>query len=431
MNLRTASLTLFVAVLAVFAGCAGDLDPDGDGLDNSVEQEAGLDPSEADTDGDGLSDKKEYQSDVLDGTTNDTDGDGLNDTAELRFGSNPSRIDTDGDDLIDPREKQYGSNPKVKDSDGDGLPDGVEVQNSASPTDVDTDDDGLNDSQEVRIWDTLPDVPDTDSDGLADEREVGLGANPKQEDTDGDGADDGTEANLETNLTRDDTDNDGLQDGREVRIGTDPLSQDSDGDNRTDLVEANDPRLDPTAAEVQVKQSPEAGWQNQTIQREARKSVEFIAELPRDQSDRERVVVGTATRICDAHNQVVPEAAANATDGASAAQRNTYRVQHAAKALHEGMGADIDVNRVDRKMRTAREYGGMASKYTPLFGSYQRLHNASCAVKRGEPGAKEDFYIASTEFAVDLVLLKEGIVYKAAFKTTGVAARTVGVNRMA
>ncbi|MFP2898213.1 Ig-like domain-containing protein, partial [Corallococcus sp. 4LFB] len=90
---------------------ADDVDADGDGVDNATELELGLDPFNADTDGDGL-----------------TDGiDGL--------------VDTDGDGLIDARDT---------DSDNDGLTDGEEDVNhdgitQATETDrrqADTDADG-------------------------------------------------------------------------------------------------------------------------------------------------------------------------------------------------------------------------------------------------------------------------------------------------
>ena len=69
------------------------LDPDGDGLDNLAEQDAGTNPALADTDGDGLSD-----ADELGRGTNpnlaDTDGDGMNDGDEVRIGRNPLRAGT-------------------------------------------------------------------------------------------------------------------------------------------------------------------------------------------------------------------------------------------------------------------------------------------------------------------------------------------------
>lgn len=69
------------------------LDPDGDGLDNLAEQDAGTDPALADTDGDGLSDADET-SRGTDPLQADTDGDGMNDGDEVRVGRNPLRAGT-------------------------------------------------------------------------------------------------------------------------------------------------------------------------------------------------------------------------------------------------------------------------------------------------------------------------------------------------
>lgn len=69
------------------------LDPDGDGLDNLAEQDAGTDPALADTDGDGLSDADELALGT-DPLLADTDGDGMNDGDEVRVGRNPLRAGT-------------------------------------------------------------------------------------------------------------------------------------------------------------------------------------------------------------------------------------------------------------------------------------------------------------------------------------------------
>jgi glycosylphosphatidylinositol phospholipase D len=67
--------------------------------------------------------------------------------------------DTDGDGLSDKFEYET---PRVhvcnKDSDGDGVEDGVELLRGSLPNDADTDDDGLRDGEELVFWDV-----DTDS----------------------------------------------------------------------------------------------------------------------------------------------------------------------------------------------------------------------------------------------------------------------------
>jgi hypothetical protein len=70
------------------AGVAGD--SDGDGLPDQLEAELGTDPSDTDTDDDGLSDGDEYYVHQT-GTRNpDTDGDGILDGDEITNGTNPN-----------------------------------------------------------------------------------------------------------------------------------------------------------------------------------------------------------------------------------------------------------------------------------------------------------------------------------------------------
>ncbi|RKG75064.1 hypothetical protein D7W79_21220 [Corallococcus exercitus] len=162
---------------------ADDVDADGDGVDNATELELGLDPFNADTDGDGLTDGME----------------GL--------------VDTDGDGHIDARDT---------DSDNDGLTDGEEDVNhdgitQATETDrrkADTDGDGLSDGIEVRgRMRTDPLKADTDGDGLSD----------GEEDTNANGEHDANE----TDPSLADSDGDGVSDGLEVNRGTDPLVRDT------------------------------------------------------------------------------------------------------------------------------------------------------------------------------------------------------------
>jgi len=90
-----------------------DADNDEDGLNNASEVEAGSNPLEFDSDGDGLSDGEEvlvYGSDPL---ATDSDGDGL----------------SDGDEVLD-----YGTDPLLADSDGDGDGDAFELEMGSDPS---------------------------------------------------------------------------------------------------------------------------------------------------------------------------------------------------------------------------------------------------------------------------------------------------------
>jgi len=202
-------------------------------------------PSEADTDGDGVNDGREIR-DGTDPTDKDTDGDGLSDKREKAFGSDPTDKDTDNDGLSDGDEvKVHGTDPTKEDTDKDGLNDGDEVGAGTNPLRKDTDKDGLNDGDEID-GKTDPLKPDTDGDGLKDGREDTIGTNPTKADTDGDGIKDGDEvAKGSDPLDKDnpkniDTDGDGLSDYEERFIyGTDPEKEDSDGDGLNDKQEIN------------------------------------------------------------------------------------------------------------------------------------------------------------------------------------------------
>jgi hypothetical protein len=266
-------------------------DTDCDGLSDAEElsttyaQRRQTDPTNADTDGDGIPDGVEvgrtssvdarctsFVGDAdpatrTDPTNRDSDGDGLADGVEdaNRNGrvdpgeTDPDRPDSDGDGLSDGSEVALGTNPVLRDTDGDGIPDGIEVNvTHTSPTNPDTDGDGLPDGAEDRNWNGVVDpgetnplvrdnpATDTDGDGLSDDDERNrYGTDPNLRDTDGDGLSDGEEVlTHRTNPLRKDSDCDGLTDGEEIsRLyggsrKTDPLNPDSDGDGLPDGLEA-------------------------------------------------------------------------------------------------------------------------------------------------------------------------------------------------
>ncbi len=200
------------------------------------------DPTDADSDDDGLIDGVE-----------DSNGDGasintVGDTGSSGSGeTDPNNPDTDGDHLIDGDERA-GSGPLT----GMGATD---------PLDTDTDDGGIDDGVEAMVAATNPTAgnagddsgTDSDGDGLDDALELSLGTDPDDADSDNDGIDDGAELggdgvrdSQDTDPLDADTDDDGLADGDE-RLGsdgltntgdeTDPLLPDSDHDGVSDGTE--------------------------------------------------------------------------------------------------------------------------------------------------------------------------------------------------
>ncbi|WP_049893850.1 hypothetical protein [Salinarchaeum sp. Harcht-Bsk1] len=136
-------------------------DLDADYLATVVELEAGLDPLVNDTDADGLLDGDELRllpTDPLDeDTDNDTvldgdedpDGDGLTNAEELEAGSHYNSSDGDRDGLSDPEELELGTDPLLADTDDDGLADASELDVGTDPLDTDMDDDGILDGNET------------------------------------------------------------------------------------------------------------------------------------------------------------------------------------------------------------------------------------------------------------------------------------------
>lgn len=120
-----------------------------------------------DGDGDGLSDALEQRGWIVNITA--TDGD----VETRQVSSDPTLADTDGDGLDDRTEYQNRSDPRRRDTDGDTLDDYHEYNITfSSMTDQDSDNDSIDDALEVGFFKTSPILADTDGDGLNDDREL-------------------------------------------------------------------------------------------------------------------------------------------------------------------------------------------------------------------------------------------------------------------
>jgi hypothetical protein len=160
-------------------------DADGDGLTNLDEFEAGTDPNDADTDGDGMPDIWELDNaldPLLDDSADDADGDGLSNLEEFDAGTDPNDADSDDDGTPDGWEMDNFLDPLADDAaedvDGDGLTNLDEFGAGTDPQVADTDSDGLDDGEEIETYLTDPLDPDTDDDGASDGAEVARGTDP-------------------------------------------------------------------------------------------------------------------------------------------------------------------------------------------------------------------------------------------------------------
>ncbi|PIR20509.1 MAG: hypothetical protein COV45_05545 [Deltaproteobacteria bacterium CG11_big_fil_rev_8_21_14_0_20_47_16] len=198
------------------------------GIYDSDPSNKNTDPTNADTDGDGLFDGAEDWN--WDGTvTTDKDG--------IALETDPNNSDSDADGLLDGDEDKNNNgvvdkdeaSPLLSDSDHDGVTDHQEVRNGENPTNCDSDGDGLPDGIEDNQTVTIP------SSGCLGAPVGGVNykypsvMNSHSRDSDGDGLPDGEEdANhngwldpMESDPSTPDTDNDGIDDYVESTGDTD------------------------------------------------------------------------------------------------------------------------------------------------------------------------------------------------------------------
>lgn len=171
-------------------------DQDGDGLSQLVEDGAGSDPFNPDTDADGVSDGEEVV--ITEGSSRDTDRDGLPDFAD-------SDDDNDGVPTLDEAGDADLATPSP-DSDRDGLADYL---------DPDSDNDGLYDGAEPG---------DSDADGLVDRIDA---------DDDGDGINTATELAVDGDMDGRadyDSDEDGIPNHLDLDSDADGCADAKEGD---------------------------------------------------------------------------------------------------------------------------------------------------------------------------------------------------------
>jgi hypothetical protein len=228
-------------------GCP-DPDNDGDGFPDSTDQCPGTDwtagPNGVADNGDEPLDelgvpiktKEDYDGIIdwdgcHDSPGDDWDADGMSDEVEvLQAGTDPTDMDTDNDGLCD------GHKPPLCASE-DANNNGVVDPGETDPTNPDTDGDGLSDGLERGL--TVPETPDTDtsSPNWQPDADPSSTTDPLNADSDGDGVDDGVEdpnqnGSVDAGETApgdDDTDDDVFLDGIELYLGTDPADACPDG----------------------------------------------------------------------------------------------------------------------------------------------------------------------------------------------------------
>ena len=224
-------------------------------------------PTDNDTDNDGLTDIEEayYGLDgyVTDITNNDTDGDNISDYDEINvFGTSPITKDTDGDNYTDNydfevnittgfRENQTGDafpldSSDWNDTDGDGVGDNSDIFPLDFNNSKDSDGDTIGDNTEINncIYGensdecTDPYNNDTDSDGISDSLDFFPLDTNETVDTDGDGYGDNSDICPDNSKGWNDTDQDGFCDRLEPFPYNPDEWIDTDGDGYGDNSDA-------------------------------------------------------------------------------------------------------------------------------------------------------------------------------------------------
>ena len=221
---------------ATLEDVVSDSDADGDGLDAQDEVAEGTDPTDADSDEDGIVDGDEVDVYGTDPLSDDTDGDGVLDGTELGLTEADLGADTDSGSgsFVPDADPSTTTDPTLADTDGGGVDDGLEDLDGDGEVDADetdptdpADDSDWGDSDGDGILDGEEDArsgTDTDGDGTADADDLDsdadglLDADEGTDDGDGDGI---------GNWRDEDSDGDGYGDTEEDTSGSDPYDSGS------------------------------------------------------------------------------------------------------------------------------------------------------------------------------------------------------------
>ncbi len=143
---------------------SSEIDSDGDNITDLMELITNSNPYNSDTDGDFLPDDYEFKyhissnikfdtnGDSISDADEDYDQDGLSNLKEFQIGTDPTEKDTDGDGLDDYEEVMiYGTDPLNSDTDMDLVGDGREIELGLDPLKKDSNGNGIIDGEEKFI----------------------------------------------------------------------------------------------------------------------------------------------------------------------------------------------------------------------------------------------------------------------------------------
>lgn len=133
--------------------------------------------------------------------------------------------------------------------------------------------------------------------------------------------------------------------------------------------------------------------------------------LPEDEQEQKLFVNDTAASICAATEPLELD---NLDEQTEFTDDQLRRLEDAAEILDENFQADIDPHHLS----ALSKHAGTATKFLPIIASYNKVARTSCKVSVDDEKSLEDFYVATGQFAVGVVLLQQQTMYHAAFRST-------------
>lgn len=143
----------------------------------------------------------------------------------------------------------------------------------------------------------------------------------------------------------------------------------------------------------------------------------FFDALPDEKAERNDAVVGCANELCEATKLISSDEIDAIVDRGGSADDAIRRAQFGVRILTEYNLTDA----IDESMiESGRRDLGKATRYIPLFGSFNNLLKSACAVETPDPDpeAVTDFIYSSIAFGIEVALWTIGAPYQMAWSGT-------------
>ncbi len=140
----------------------------------------------------------------------------------------------------------------------------------------------------------------------------------------------------------------------------------------------------------------------------------FFQSLPIDKEERLNSTLRIANNICTSGTPITDLSDLERIDNDILRQ-----IIYTKEILNDNYDLGLDT-RFDERLKNNIH---LLTKNAPIIASYNELISSSCNAKRSNPDSIQDFYYSVLILTFDIVLVKEQIAYKSAFRLTGLVNR--------